>query len=247
MAAGCIKSLGSDYIFVEHTKSSVEFDRKVVVFVENRVVNVLQCLIKPLQPRDIFLLSPIPKFTTAPHTRHPPRPTPQILRPAAETNTPPSPAATTIISTACKSRDPQTAPPAPPTPANAALSLSPSPTPTHRPHTIAAMAPLPSAEPAEPIERLPMPSKNPLPLSAGQETQVRDLYFARVRALCAAEIKGSSPPFQWLFPIPSSAWLGPVVSCRAPLLTRCSPQNSPNAQSAAPSPPPSHAARNAWV
>ncbi|OBT72829.1 hypothetical protein VF21_08322 [Pseudogymnoascus sp. 05NY08] len=51
------------------------------------------------------------------------------------------------------------------------------------------MAPLPTAEPAEPVERLPMPSRNPLPLSAGQETQVRDLYFARVRALCAAEIK----------------------------------------------------------
>ena len=57
------------------------------------------------------------------------------------------------------------------------------------------MAPLPATPnaDAEPIERLPMPSKNPLPLSAGQETQVRELYFARVRALCAVEIKGMLP------------------------------------------------------
>lgn len=35
-----------------------------------------------------------------------------------------------------------------------------------------------------------MPSKNPLPLSATQEAQVRDVYYARVRGLCAEEIKG---------------------------------------------------------
>ena len=34
-----------------------------------------------------------------------------------------------------------------------------------------------------------MPSRNPLPLSAGQEAQVRELYHARVRGYCAAEIK----------------------------------------------------------
>lgn len=38
---------------------------------------------------------------------------------------------------------------------------------------------------------LPMPSRNPLPLSAGQEQQVREVYHARVRGYCAAEIKGS--------------------------------------------------------
>ncbi|KAI1000894.1 hypothetical protein K3495_g7305 [Podosphaera aphanis] len=41
----------------------------------------------------------------------------------------------------------------------------------------------------EEIPRLPMPSRNPLPLSSAQETQVRELYHSRVRAYCAAEIK----------------------------------------------------------
>ncbi|CAK7568316.1 MAG: hypothetical protein SEPTF4163_006303 [Sporothrix epigloea] len=36
---------------------------------------------------------------------------------------------------------------------------------------------------------LPMPSHNPLPLSASQEAQVRDLYYERVRQKCHAEIK----------------------------------------------------------
>jgi len=40
-----------------------------------------------------------------------------------------------------------------------------------------------------PPPRLPVPSRNPLPLSAGQEAQVRELYHARVRGHCAAEIK----------------------------------------------------------
>ncbi|KAF2401713.1 hypothetical protein EJ06DRAFT_528867 [Trichodelitschia bisporula] len=35
----------------------------------------------------------------------------------------------------------------------------------------------------------PLPSSNPLPLSAGQEQQVRDVYYRRVRDQCAAEIK----------------------------------------------------------
>ncbi|KAL2178784.1 cytochrome c oxidase biogenesis protein Cmc1 like-domain-containing protein [Thermothelomyces heterothallicus CBS 202.75] len=37
--------------------------------------------------------------------------------------------------------------------------------------------------------RLPMPSRNPLPLSASQEAQIRDLFYQRVRKKCAAEIK----------------------------------------------------------
>ncbi|OTA97065.1 hypothetical protein M434DRAFT_66367 [Hypoxylon sp. CO27-5] len=36
---------------------------------------------------------------------------------------------------------------------------------------------------------LPMPSRNPLPLSASQEAQVREVFNARVRQLCADEIK----------------------------------------------------------
>lgn len=43
----------------------------------------------------------------------------------------------------------------------------------------------------EEIPRLPMPSRNPLPLSTAQESQVRELYHKRVRAYCAPEIKGS--------------------------------------------------------
>jgi len=41
----------------------------------------------------------------------------------------------------------------------------------------------------EEVPRLPMPSRNPLPLSSSQEAQVRELYHARVRGYCAAEIK----------------------------------------------------------
>ena len=36
-----------------------------------------------------------------------------------------------------------------------------------------------------------LPSRNPLPLSAGQEQQVRDLYYKRVRGYCADEIRGT--------------------------------------------------------
>lgn len=42
-------------------------------------------------------------------------------------------------------------------------------------------------------------SKNPLPLSAYQEGQVRDLYYARVRGICAEEIKRILPPLLSLF------------------------------------------------
>ncbi|KAH9230037.1 hypothetical protein K456DRAFT_1727720 [Colletotrichum gloeosporioides 23] len=43
-------------------------------------------------------------------------------------------------------------------------------------------------------EGLPMPSRNPLPLSASQEAQIRDIYHQRVRSACAPEIKGNVPP-----------------------------------------------------
>ncbi len=41
-------------------------------------------------------------------------------------------------------------------------------------------------------ERLPLPSRNPLPLSSSQESQVMDLYYKRVRGYCADEIRGIS-------------------------------------------------------
>lgn len=34
-------------------------------------------------------------------------------------------------------------------------------------------------------------TRNPLPLSAAQEAQVRDIYYKRVRGYCAEEVKGT--------------------------------------------------------
>ncbi|KAF3932617.1 hypothetical protein ABW19_dt0200217 [Dactylella cylindrospora] len=42
-------------------------------------------------------------------------------------------------------------------------------------------------DPSQP--RFHLPSANPLPLSAGQEGQVREQYYANVRAICAEEIR----------------------------------------------------------
>lgn len=47
-----------------------------------------------------------------------------------------------------------------------------------------------SSLPPPSLPRLGVPSRNPLPLSASQEAQVRDVYHARVRRHCAEEIKG---------------------------------------------------------
>lgn len=47
---------------------------------------------------------------------------------------------------------------------------------------------------APPPEHLSVPSRNPLPLSASQESQVRDIYYARVRKNCTEEIKGTRRP-----------------------------------------------------
>jgi hypothetical protein len=48
----------------------------------------------------------------------------------------------------------------------------------------------PTVPEVEEPPRLPMPSRNPLPLSASQEAQVRELYHSRVRNYCTTEIKG---------------------------------------------------------
>jgi hypothetical protein len=55
---------------------------------------------------------------------------------------------------------------------------------------MAAMA----AQGGDQAPRLPMPSRNPLPLSASQEAQVRDIFYDRVRKMCAPEIKGMPFP-----------------------------------------------------
>jgi COX assembly mitochondrial protein 1 len=65
---------------------------------------------------------------------------------------------------------------------------------------MAAQAP-PAGPPAQ--DPLSVPSRNPLPLSASQEAQVRDIYYARVRKACSAEIKGSPRPLP-SFATPSS-------------------------------------------
>lgn len=56
------------------------------------------------------------------------------------------------------------------------------------------MAAMATDKPEARPERLGVPSRNPLPLSASQEAQVRDVYYARVRRNCTDEIKGTAPP-----------------------------------------------------
>ena len=47
--------------------------------------------------------------------------------------------------------------------------------------------------PQEHTRQPPLPSRNPLPLSATQEAQVRELYYKNVRVKCADAIKGELP------------------------------------------------------
>ena len=42
-----------------------------------------------------------------------------------------------------------------------------------------------------------MPSRNPLPLSASQEAQVREIFYERVRGYCGPEIKGEHMVKLW--------------------------------------------------
>ncbi|CEI68254.1 hypothetical protein FVEN_g11797 [Fusarium venenatum] len=46
-----------------------------------------------------------------------------------------------------------------------------------------------TSNPPMPQEKLGVPSRNPLPLSASQEAQVRDIFYQKVRKECAEEIK----------------------------------------------------------
>lgn len=61
------------------------------------------------------------------------------------------------------------------------------------------MATMAAETPDVPPSRLAVPSRNPLPLSASQESQVRDIYYARVRKHCADEIKGMRNPIDALY------------------------------------------------
>ena len=81
-----------------------------------------------------------------------------------------------------------------------------------RPHPMAAMAvDAPQSPSSGSSNRLGMPSRNPLPLSASQEAQVRDVFHARVRRQCGPEIKGMGffldslhpplPPYVSLMPL----------------------------------------------
>ncbi|KAI1063015.1 hypothetical protein LB507_005759 [Fusarium sp. FIESC RH6] len=51
------------------------------------------------------------------------------------------------------------------------------------------MATMATQNPPVPQEKLGVPSRNPLPLSASQEAQVRDIFYQKVRKECADEIK----------------------------------------------------------
>ncbi|KAF5572386.1 cytochrome c oxidase biogenesis [Fusarium pseudoanthophilum] len=92
--------------------------------------------------------------------------------------------------------------------------------------------------PPVPEEKLGVPSRNPLPLSASQEAQVRDIFYQKVRKECADEIKGTSP----------SATIPPTFTPKLQLQLQHqatnNPQHSPHAPSAAHSPSPSPAAPN---
>ncbi|KLU88033.1 hypothetical protein MAPG_07020 [Magnaporthiopsis poae ATCC 64411] len=55
--------------------------------------------------------------------------------------------------------------------------------------TMAASPPSGASGNGEATPKLPMPSRNPIPLSASQEAQVREVFYARVRRLCQPEIK----------------------------------------------------------
>lgn len=54
------------------------------------------------------------------------------------------------------------------------------------------MVAMAAQNPPAQMEKLGVPSRNPLPLSASQEAQVRDIYYQNVRKQCAEEIKGES-------------------------------------------------------
>lgn len=100
---------------------------------------------------------------------------------------------------------------------------------------MAAMA----VESGDQAENLPMPSRNPLPLSASQEAQVRDVFYARVRRKCADEIKGVFPlPFLRLFSSLFLFVMPPHCFTNSPSVS----QPSPTAPWAAPFPPPLPAA-----
>jgi COX assembly protein 1 len=94
----------------------------------------------------------------------------------------------------------------------------------------------------EAIPRLPMPSRNPLPLSAAQESQVRELYHARVRGYCAKEIKGEVLLWwQVMFWEPRVLSVGAAAPTSSDRNANISPQTSLTARLAAPSPRPSPA------
>ncbi|KAF5642764.1 cytochrome c oxidase biogenesis [Fusarium tjaetaba] len=94
--------------------------------------------------------------------------------------------------------------------------------------------------PPVPEEKLGVPSRNPLPLSASQEAQVRDIFYQKVRKECADEIKGTSPSTTSIST--STTNFTPKIQLQHQATDK--PQHSPHAPSAAHSPSPSPAAPN---
>ena len=72
------------------------------------------------------------------------------------------------------------------TPAMATVSQPPQPPPSQPPPPAGATAPRAGPQ--------VVPSRQPLPLSASQEGQVRDIYYKRVRTKCAEEVRGTASP-----------------------------------------------------
>ena len=59
----------------------------------------------------------------------------------------------------------------------------------------------------------PLPSRNPLPLSAAQEAQVKELYYKRVRGHCATEIRGDFMAISSAFRLITDPYLIEFATC----------------------------------
>ena len=73
------------------------------------------------------------------------------------------------------------------------LAVSPATRPAPAATMATATSPAPQSDSIPPTAAAAPVPRNPVPLSAGQEQQVRDLYYKRVRTKCADEIRGRVP------------------------------------------------------
>lgn len=102
------------------------------------------------------------------------------------------------------------------------------------------MAAMATQNPPVPQEKLGVPSRNPLPLSASQEAQVRDIFYQKVRKECAEEIKGVYLPAS---PLRESILCSATI-CHISSISNTTSQPLPHALSVEHSQSPSPAALN---